>query len=101
MSKVIPDAPHEVMLVLDVSTGQNAFEQATQFTAATRVTSLAITKLDGTAKGGVVIGISHRFHVPVRYIGVGEGIDDLQPFERRAFVDALFGGVSGNGRSDF
>jgi fused signal recognition particle receptor len=91
MAKVIPDAPHEVMLVLDGSTGQNAFEQAAQFTAATQVNSLAITKLDGTAKGGVVVGISDRFRVPVRYIGVGEGIDDLQIFDRRAFVDALFG----------
>ncbi len=91
MAKVVPDAPHEVMLVLDGSTGQNAFEQAAQFTAATKVNSLAITKLDGTAKGGVVIGISDRFRVPVRYIGVGEGIDDLQIFDRRAFVDALFG----------
>ncbi len=90
MAKVIADAPHEVMLVLDGSTGQNAFEQAKQFTAATSVNSLAITKLDGTAKGGVVIGISERFHVPVRYIGVGEGIDDLQIFDRRQFVDALF-----------
>ncbi|MDR0509470.1 MAG: signal recognition particle-docking protein FtsY [Rikenellaceae bacterium] len=91
MAKVIPDAPHEVMLVLDGSTGQNAFEQARQFTEATRVTSLAITKLDGTAKGGVVIGISHRFSIPVRYIGVGEAIDQLRPFDRREFVDALFG----------
>lgn len=91
MSKVIPDAPHEVMLVLDGSTGQNAFEQAKQFTQATKVTSLAITKLDGTAKGGVVIGISDRFHVPVRYIGIGEGIDQLQVFDRREFVKALFG----------
>jgi fused signal recognition particle receptor len=90
MAKVVPDAPHEVMLVLDGSTGQNAFEQATQFTAATKVNSLAITKLDGTAKGGVVIGISDRFRVPVRWIGVGEGIDDLQPFDRKTFVDALF-----------
>lgn len=91
MSKVIPDAPHEVMLVLDGSTGQNAFEQAKQFTQATKVTSLAITKLDGTAKGGVVIGISDRFHVPVRYIGIGEGIDQLRVFDRREFVKALFG----------
>jgi len=91
MAKVIPDAPHEVMLVLDGSTGQNAFEQARQFTQATRVTSLAITKLDGTAKGGVVIGISDQFHIPVRYIGVGEGIDQLKMFDRREFVDALFG----------
>ena len=91
MAKVIPDAPHEVMLVLDGSTGQNAFEQARQFTQATQVTSLAITKLDGTAKGGVVIGISDQFHVPVRYIGIGEGIDQLKIFDRREFVDALFG----------
>ena len=91
MAKVIPDAPHEVMLVLDGSTGQNAFEQARQFTQATKVTLLAITKLDGTAKGGVVIGISDQFHVPVRYIGIGEGIDQLKIFDRREFVDALFG----------
>lgn len=91
MAKVIPDAPHEVMLVLDGSTGQNAFEQAKQFTQATQVTSLAITKLDGTAKGGVVIGISDRFHIPVRYIGIGEGIDQLKIFDRREFVEALFG----------
>ena len=91
MAKVIPDAPHEVMLVLDGSTGQNAFEQARQFTQATRVTSLAITKLDGTAKGGVVIGISDRFRIPVRYIGVGEGIDQLRMFDRTEFVNALFG----------
>ncbi len=90
MAKVIPDAPHEVMLVLDGSTGQNAFEQAKEFTAATKVNSLAITKLDGTAKGGVVIGISHRFRVPVRWIGVGEGIDDLRVFDRREFVETLF-----------
>lgn len=91
MAKVIPDAPHEVMLVLDGSTGQNAFEQARQFTQATQVTSLAITKLDGTAKGGVVIGISDQFRVPVRYIGIGEGIDQLKIFDRKEFVDALFG----------
>lgn len=91
MGKVIPGAPHEVMLVLDGSTGQNAFEQARQFTQATQVTSLTITKLDGTAKGGVVIGISDQFHVPVRYIGIGEGIDHLRRFDRRQFVDALFG----------
>ncbi len=91
MAKVIPDAPHEVMLVLDGSTGQNAFEQARQFTQATKVTSLAITKLDGTAKGGVVIGISDQFKVPVRYIGIGEGIDQLKLFDRKEFVDALFG----------
>ncbi len=90
MSKVIPDAPHEVMLVLDGSTGQNAFEQAKHFTEATQVTSLAITKLDGTAKGGVVIGISDQFRIPVRYIGVGEGIDHLQIFDRKSFVEALF-----------
>lgn len=91
MSKVLPDAPHEVMLVLDGSTGQNAFEQARQFTQATKVTSLAITKLDGTAKGGVVIGISDQFHIPVRYIGIGEGIDQLRVFDRDEFVRALFG----------
>ena len=91
MAKVIPDAPHEVMLVLDGSTGQNAFEQAKQFTEATKVTSLAITKLDGTAKGGVVIGISDRFRIPVRFIGIGEGIDQLRVFDREEFVDALFG----------
>ena len=91
MSKVIPDAPHEVMLVLDGSTGQNAFEQAKQFTEATQVTSLTITKLDGTAKGGVVIGISDKFHIPVRYIGIGEGIDQLKMFDRREFVRAMFG----------
>jgi fused signal recognition particle receptor len=91
MAKVIPGAPHEILLVLDGSTGQNAFEQAKQFTAATDVNALAITKLDGTAKGGVVIGISDQFHVPVKYIGLGEGVDDLQVFDRRAFVDSLFG----------
>lgn len=91
MQKVVPDAPHEVMLVLDGSTGQNAFEQAKQFSAATQISSLAITKLDGTAKGGVVIGISEQFRIPVRYIGVGEGIDDLQVFDRERFVAALFG----------
>ncbi len=91
MAKVIPDAPHEVMLVLDGSTGQNAFEQAKQFTQATQVTSLTVTKLDGTAKGGVVIGISDQFQIPVRYIGVGEGIDQLQIFDRKEFVNTLFG----------
>ena len=91
MAKVIPDAPHDVMLVLDGSTGQNAFEQARQFTQATQVTSLAVTKLDGTAKGGVVIGISDRFRIPVRYIGIGEGVDQLRRFDRREFVAALFG----------
>ena len=90
MQKVVPNAPHDVMLVLDGSTGQNAFEQAKQFTAATEVTSLAVTKLDGTAKGGVVIGISDQFKIPVRYIGVGEGIDDLQVFNKYAFVDSFF-----------
>ena len=91
MQKVVPDAPHDVMLVLDGSTGQNAYEQAKQFTLATDVTSMAITKLDGTAKGGVVIGISAQFRIPVRYIGLGEGLEDLQPFNRKAFVDSLFG----------
>jgi fused signal recognition particle receptor len=90
MEKVIPDAPHEVLLVLDGSTGQNAFEQAKQFTAATEVNALAITKLDGTAKGGVVIGISDQFKIPVRYIGVGEKMDDLRIFDRYTFVDSLF-----------
>lgn len=91
MDKIVPGAPHEVLLVLDGSTGQNAFEQAKQFTAATDVTALAITKLDGTAKGGVVIGISDQFKIPVKYIGLGEGIDDLQIFQRKEFVDSLFG----------
>ncbi|MGB5316442.1 MAG: signal recognition particle-docking protein FtsY [Robiginitalea sp.] len=90
MQKVIPDAPHEVLLVLDGSTGQNAFEQARQFTKATEVTSLAVTKLDGTAKGGVVIGISDQFRIPVKYIGVGEGIEDLQVFNKYEFVDSFF-----------
>jgi fused signal recognition particle receptor len=90
MEKVVPDAPHEVLLVLDGSTGQNAFEQAKQFTAATNVTAMAITKLDGTAKGGVVIGISDQFRIPVKYIGVGEKIDDLLIFNRFDFVDSLF-----------
>ena len=91
MKKVIPQAPDEVLLVLDGSTGQNAFEQAKQFSAVTQITSLAITKLDGTAKGGVVIGISDQLKVPVKYIGLGEGIEDLQVFRRREFVDSLFG----------
>ena len=91
MGKIVPDAPHEVLLILDGSTGQNAFEQAKQFTAATEVTGLAITKLDGTAKGGVVIGISDQFQIPVKYIGLGEGIEDLQVFKRKEFVDSLFG----------
>jgi len=90
MQKVVEDAPHEVLLVLDGSTGQNAFEQAKQFTLATEVTSLAVTKLDGTAKGGVVIGISDQFQIPVKYIGVGEGIDDLQVFNKIEFVDSFF-----------
>jgi len=90
MQKVVKDAPHDVLLVLDGSTGQNAFEQAKQFTLATDVTSLAVTKLDGTAKGGVVIGISDQFKIPVRYIGVGEGIDDLQVFNKIEFVDSFF-----------
>lgn len=90
MQKVIPNAPHDVLLVLDGSTGQNAFEQAKQFTKATEVTSLAVTKLDGTAKGGVVIGISDQFQIPVKYIGVGEGIDDLQVFNKHEFVDSFF-----------
>lgn len=90
MQKVVPDAPHEVLLVLDGSTGQNAFEQAKQFTAATDVNALAITKIDGTAKGGVVIGISDQFNIPVKYIGVGEKIGDLQVFNRFEFVDSLF-----------
>ncbi len=91
MKKVVPDAPHEILLVLDGSTGQNAFEQAKQFTAATEVNALAITKLDGTAKGGVVIGISDQFHIPVKYIGLGEGLEDLQIFRKREFVNSLFG----------
>jgi fused signal recognition particle receptor len=90
MRKIVPSAPHEVLLVLDGSTGQNAFEQAKQFTAATDVTALAITKLDGTAKGGVVIGVSDQFSIPVKYIGVGEGIEDLQLFDRQSFVESLF-----------
>lgn len=92
MHKVIPGAPHEVMLVLDGSTGQNAYEQAKQFTLATNVNSLTITKLDGTAKGGVVIGISDQFNIPVKYIGVGEGINHLQEFDSKEFVEALFSG---------
>jgi fused signal recognition particle receptor len=90
IQKVIPDAPHEVLLVLDGSTGQNAFRQAEEFTKATQVTSLAITKLDGTAKGGVVIGISDQFQIPVKYIGVGEKVEDLQIFNRKEFVDSFF-----------
>ena len=94
MKKVLPDAPDEVLLVLDGSTGQNAFEQAKQFAAVTQITSLAITKLDGTAKGGVVIGISDQLKVPVKYIGLGEGMEDLQLFRKREFVDSLFKGKS-------
>jgi len=90
MQKIIPDAPHEILLVLDGSTGQNAFEQAKQFTKATEVNALAVTKLDGTAKGGVVIGISDQFQIPVKYIGVGEKIDDLQEFDKIEFVDSFF-----------
>ncbi|MBQ2366977.1 MAG: signal recognition particle-docking protein FtsY, partial [Bacteroidaceae bacterium] len=90
MKKILPDAPNDVLLVLDGSTGQNAFEQAKQFTKATEVSSLAITKLDGTAKGGVVIGISDQFKIPVKYIGLGEQMEDLQVFNRYEFVDSLF-----------
>ena len=90
IQKTIPDAPHEVLLVLDGSTGQNALEQARHFTATTDVTALAITKLDGTAKGGVVIGISHELNIPVKYIGVGEKVEDLQVFNKTEFVDSLF-----------
>ena len=90
MTKVVSNAPHDVMLVLDASTGQNAIEQAKQFTAATEVSSITLTKLDGTAKGGVVIGISDQFQIPVRYIGVGEGVEDLQVFNKNEFVDSLF-----------
>ena len=90
MQKLLPEAPDEVLLVLDGSTGQNAFEQAKQFTLATEVNALAITKLDGTAKGGVVIGISDQFQIPVKYIGVGEGIEDLQVFNKYEFVDSFF-----------
>ncbi|MCQ2131019.1 MAG: signal recognition particle-docking protein FtsY [Bacteroidales bacterium] len=90
MRKVIPDAPHEVMLVLDASTGQNAFQQAKEFSRATDVNSLAVTKLDGTAKGGVVIGIVDQFQVPIRFLGIGEGIDDLKPFDKKEFVESLF-----------
>lgn len=90
MRKVIPDAPHEVLLVLDGSTGQNAYQQAKEFSKATDVTSLAVTKLDGTAKGGVVIGITDQFRIPVKFVGVGEGIDDLKVFDKKEFVDSLF-----------
>lgn len=94
MQKFKPDAPHEVLLVLDASTGQNAFEQAKQFTAATQVNALALTKLDGTAKGGVVLGVADQFKIPVKYIGVGEGINDLQLFDRKEFVDSLFKNIN-------
>ena len=90
MQKLVPEAPHEILLVLDGSTGQNAYEQAKQFMKATEINSMAVTKLDGTAKGGVVIGISDQFKIPIKYIGVGEGIDDLQMFDKREFVDSLF-----------
>ena len=90
MQKIVPDAPHEILLVLDASTGQNAIEQAKQFTLATDVNALALTKLDGTAKGGVAIGVSDQFKIPIKYIGVGEGIEDLQPFNKSEFVDSLF-----------
>lgn len=90
MQKVIPDAPHEILLILDGSTGQNAFEQARQFTRVTAVNAIALTKLDGTAKGGVVIGISDQFKIPVRYIGIGEGLEDIQVFNKKEFVDSLF-----------
>jgi fused signal recognition particle receptor len=90
MRKVIPDAPHDVLLVLDGSTGQNAFQQAKEFSRATDVTSLAVTKLDGSAKGGVVIGIVDQFKIPIKFIGIGEGIDDLKVFDRQEFVTSLF-----------
>ncbi|MBH69783.1 MAG: signal recognition particle-docking protein FtsY [Flavobacteriales bacterium] len=90
MSKIVPDSPHDVMLILDASTGQNAIEQAKQFTNATNVSSISLTKLDGTAKGGVIIGISNQFKIPVRYIGIGEGIEDLQEFKKKDFIDSLF-----------
>jgi fused signal recognition particle receptor len=90
MRKVIPDAPHEVLLVLDATTGQNAFQQAKEFSKATDVTALAITKLDGTAKGGVVLGIVDQFKIPIKFIGIGEGIDDLKVFDKKEFVDSLF-----------
>ena len=90
MRKVVPDAPHEVLLVLDGSTGQNAFQQAKEFSRATDITALAVTKLDGTAKGGVVVGIVDQFKVPIKFIGIGEGIDDLKVFDKREFVSSLF-----------
>lgn len=90
MRKVVPDAPHEVLLVLDGSTGQNAFVQAREFTKATDITAMAVTKLDGTAKGGVVLGIADQFNIPVKFIGVGEKVEDLQIFDKKSFVDSLF-----------
>ena len=90
MSKIIPNAPHEILLVLDGSTGQNAFEQAKQFAKVTEITSLIVTKLDGTAKGGVVLGISDQFQIPIKFIGIGEGIEDLQIFDKKEFVDSFF-----------
>jgi fused signal recognition particle receptor len=90
MKKLIPDAPHEILLILDGSTGQNAFAQAKEFTKATEVNAIALTKLDGTAKGGVAIGISDQFKIPIKYIGIGEGVDDLQIFNKEEFVEALF-----------
>lgn len=90
MKKVVPDAPHEVLLILDATTGQNAFEQAKQFTQATDVNAICVTKLDGTAKGGVVIGISHKFNIPIKYIGIGEKLDDIQLFDKYAFIESLF-----------
>ncbi|MCF8339193.1 MAG: signal recognition particle-docking protein FtsY, partial [Bacteroidales bacterium] len=91
MKKLVPEAPQEVLLILDASTGQNAIQQAKEFTSATEVNALALTKLDGTAKGGVVIGVSHQFNIPVKYIGIGEKVEDMQLFDKRAFVDSLFG----------
>jgi fused signal recognition particle receptor len=90
MRKVVPDAPHEVLLVLDGSTGQNAFQQAKEFARATDITALAVTKLDGTAKGGVVVGIVDQFRIPIKFVGIGEGIDDLKVFDKREFVSSLF-----------
>ena len=90
MRKVVPDAPHEVLLVLDASTGQNAYQQAKEFARATDITALAVTKLDGTAKGGVVVGIVDQFKVPVKFIGIGEGVDDLKVFDKKEFVSSLF-----------
>ena len=90
MRKIVPDAPHEVLLVLDGSTGQNAFQQAKEFSRATDITAMAITKLDGTAKGGVVVGVADQFRVPVKFVGIGEGIDDLKVFNKREFVSSLF-----------